>query len=67
MSGTRQPTFPGGKMETRRAKKTRATGRTVLAPNYLQMMDELIGHLQRLYLLRFEFVMTYSGDGIGHL
>jgi len=35
-------------------------------PNYLQMMDELIDHLQRLHLHRIGFVMTYHRGGIGH-
>lgn len=35
-------------------------------PNYLQMMDELIDHLQRLHFHRIGFVLTYSRGGIGH-
>ena len=35
-------------------------------PNYLQMMDELIDHLQRLHFHRIGFIMTYSRGGIGH-
>lgn len=35
-------------------------------PNYLQMMDELIDHLQRLHFHRIGFVMTYHRGGIGH-
>jgi hypothetical protein len=35
-------------------------------PNYLQMMDELIDHLQRLHFHRIGLVMTYSRGGIGH-
>ncbi|MBI5768085.1 MAG: LacI family DNA-binding transcriptional regulator [Verrucomicrobia bacterium] len=35
-------------------------------PNYLQMMDELIDHMQRLHLHRIGFVMTYHRGGIGH-
>ena len=35
-------------------------------PNYLQMMDELIDHLQRLHFHRIGFVMTYARGGIGH-
>lgn len=35
-------------------------------PNYLQMMDELIDHLQRLHFQRIGLVMTYSRGGIGH-
>lgn len=35
-------------------------------PNYLQMMDELIDHFQRLHFDRIGFVMTYHRGGIGH-
>lgn len=35
-------------------------------PNYLQMMDELIDHLQRLHFHRIGFIMTYHRGGIGH-
>ena len=35
-------------------------------PNYLQMMDELIDHLQRMHFHRIGFVMTYHRGGIGH-
>lgn len=35
-------------------------------PNYLQMMDELIDHLQRLHFQRIGFIMTYHNGGIGH-
>ena len=35
-------------------------------PNYLQMMDELIDHLQRLHFQRIGFIMTYHRGGIGH-
>lgn len=35
-------------------------------PNYLQMMDELIDHLQRLHFHRIGFIMTYHLGGIGH-
>ena len=35
-------------------------------PNYLQMMDELIDHLQRLHFQRIGFAMTYHRGGIGH-
>lgn len=35
-------------------------------PNYLQMMDELIDHLQRLHFRRIGFIMTYHRGGIGH-
>lgn len=35
-------------------------------PNYLQMMDELIDHLQRLHFHRIGFIMTYHPGGIGH-
>ena len=34
--------------------------------NYLQMMDELIDHLQRLHFHRIGFIMTYHLGGIGH-
>lgn len=37
-----------------------------VCPNYLQMMDELIDHMQRLHLHRVGFVMTYHRGGIGH-
>lgn len=37
-----------------------------VCPNYLQMMDELIDHMQRLHLHRIGFVMTYHRGGIGH-
>jgi LacI family transcriptional regulator len=35
-------------------------------PNYLQMMDELIDHLQRLHFHRIGLVMTYHRGGIGY-
>lgn len=35
-------------------------------PNYLQMMDELIDHLQRLHFHRIGFIHTYGRGGIGH-
>ncbi|MBM3853658.1 MAG: LacI family transcriptional regulator [Verrucomicrobia bacterium] len=35
-------------------------------PNYLQMMDELIDHLQRLHFHRIGFIHTYGPGGIGH-
>mgnify|MGYP001615630781 FL=1 len=35
-------------------------------PNYLQMMDELIDHLQRLHFHRIGLIMTYHRGGIGH-
>lgn len=35
-------------------------------PNYLQMMAELIDHMQRLHFHRIGFVMTYHRGGIGH-
>jgi len=35
-------------------------------PNYVQMMDEMIDHLQRLHLHRIGFIMTYHRGGIGH-
>lgn len=34
--------------------------------NYLQMMDELIDHLQRLHFHRIGFIMTYQRGGKGH-
>jgi len=35
-------------------------------PNYLQMMDELIDHLQRQHFHRIGFILTYHHGGIGH-